>query len=297
MTETPSKPPSGTTEAASGQGKPPSRISPSKTDEVLLQVDGVSLTLGGNRILEKLSFSVHDRIRPNEVTGQIVGLLGPSGVGKTRLLRIIAGLDQPDVGQVLGKKGQPLPVGSVGVVFQNYILLRHRTVLGNLLTAGAVAGLASDQARKRADELLQRFGLGERKKFYPAQLSGGQRQRVAIAQQLVHQKQLLIMDEPFSGLDPQALGTVIDLLYSVAHQHEHNTIIVITHDIRAAMMLCDTLLLLGRDRDAQGKVVSGAHIQEEIDLVEEGLAWQDNVELEPKFLTLERRIKAAFARL
>jgi NitT/TauT family transport system ATP-binding protein len=268
-----------------------------KTNHVLLRVDNVSQKLGGNQILEKVSFAVHDRVRPGAVTGQVVGLLGPSGVGKTRLLRIISGLDQPDTGQVLGPDGKPLPVGTVGVVFQNYLLLRHRSVLGNLLIAGAAGRLAGEEAKKRSAELLQRFGLLERSKFYPAQLSGGQRQRVAVAQQLVAQKRLLIMDEPFSGLDPHALDNVIKLLYEVAHQHEHNTIIVITHDIRAAMMLCDTLLLLGRDRDAEGKVISGAHIQEEIDLAERGLAWREDVELDPKFVDLEREIKAKFEKL
>jgi NitT/TauT family transport system ATP-binding protein len=269
----------------------------SKTDHVLLRVENVSQNLGGNQILEKLAFAVHDRVRPGAVTGQVVGLLGPSGVGKTRLLRIISGLDQPDTGQVLGPDGKSLPAGTVGVVFQNYLLLRHRTVLGNLLIAGAAGGLAAEEAKKRSAELLQRFGLLERSKFYPAQLSGGQRQRVAVAQQLVAQKRLLIMDEPFSGLDPHALDNVIKLLYEVAHQHEHNTLIVITHDIRAAMMLCDTLLLLGRDRDAEGKVISGAHIQEEIDLAERGLAWREDVELDPKFVELEREIKAKFEKL
>jgi NitT/TauT family transport system ATP-binding protein len=268
-----------------------------KTDHVLLHVENVSQNLGGNQILQGLTFEVRDRVRPDMVTGQVVGLLGPSGVGKTRLLRIISGLDQPDTGRVLGPDGKPLPAGTVGVVFQNYLLLRHRTVLGNLLTAGAAGGMPPEEAKKRSVELLQRFGLLERSKFYPAQLSGGQRQRVAIAQQLVHQKRLLIMDEPFSGLDPHALDNVIKLLYEVAHQHEHNTIIVITHDIRAAMMLCDTLLLLGRDRDATGKVTGGAHIQEEIDLAEHGLAWRENVELDPKFVELEREIKAKFEKL
>jgi NitT/TauT family transport system ATP-binding protein len=269
----------------------------SKTDHVLLRVDNVAQSLGGNQILEKVSFEVRDRVRPGLVTGQVVGLLGPSGVGKTRLLRIISGLDQPDTGQVLGPDGKPLPVGTVGVVFQSYFLLRHRTVLGNLLTGGSAGGLSAEDSKKRSVELLQRFGLLERRKFYPAQLSGGQRQRVAIAQQLVAQKRLLIMDEPFSGLDPHALDNVVKLLYEVAHQHEHNTIIVITHDIRAAMMLCDTLLLLGRDRDAEGKIISGAHIQEEIDLEELGLAWREDVELDPKFVELERQIKAKFERL
>jgi NitT/TauT family transport system ATP-binding protein len=265
--------------------------------DVIIDVKDVVLRLGGNLILDGVTFEIHDRVRPNAVTGQVVGLLGPSGVGKTRLLRLMSGLDKPDQGSIVGMDKLPIPVGSVGVVFQNYILLRHRTVLGNLVAAGTANGMTHAAALARAQDLLTRFGLSDRANFYPAQLSGGQRQRVAIAQQLVKQKQIMIMDEPFSGLDPAALDTVIDLLSKVAHEHELNTIIVITHDIRAAMMVSDTLLMLGRNRDDKGKIISGAKIQERIDLVAEGLAWREDVELDPKFVDLERRVKSKFARL
>ena len=264
---------------------------------VLLEAKDVVQRLGGNLILDGVSFQIADRVRPAVVTGQVIGLLGPSGVGKTRLLRLIAGLDRPDKGSIVGPDKKPIPLGAVGIVFQNYILLRHRTVLGNLLTAAAANDLPHDKGLARSRDLLTRFGLADRADFYPVQLSGGQRQRVAIAQQLVKQKLLMVMDEPFSGLDPAALENVIQLLNTVAHEHEHQTIIVITHDIRAAMMVSDTLLLLGRDRDSTGKIISGAKIQERIDLVAEGLAWRENVELEPKFVELERAVKAKFTRL
>jgi polar amino acid transport system ATP-binding protein/sulfate transport system ATP-binding protein len=264
---------------------------------VVLSAENLSQRLGGNLILDKLSFKVRDRVRPGVTTGQVVGLLGPSGVGKTRLLRLIAGLDLPDTGHVRGPGDQPMPPGTVGVVFQNYILLRHRTVLGNLVTAGVTNGLSSADALARSRDLLQIFGLSERASFYPTQLSGGQRQRVAIAQQLVRQKLILVMDEPFSGLDPIALDGVIDLIGRVAHVHEHTTIVVITHDIRAALMVADTLLLLGRDRDPSGRAIPGARIQHEIDLVAEGLAWRQDVELDPKFVAMEREVKGRFAKL
>ena len=258
--------------------------------EVLLEVRDVALRLGNNQILDKLSFEVRDRVRPGAVTGQLVGLLGPSGVGKTRLLRLIAGLDRPDAGVILGPKSQPMAAGTVGVVFQNYVLLRHRTVMGNLVTAGVVNGMSRAEAKDKASHLLERFGLADRGSFYPAQLSGGQRQRVAIAQQLVHQKPLLLMDEPFSGLDPVALQGVIKLVAEVAHTHEHNTIIIITHDIRAAMLVSDTLLLLGRDRTPEGKIVPGAHIQQSYDMVERGMAWRDDLERDPQFPAMEREL-------
>jgi ABC-type nitrate/sulfonate/bicarbonate transport system ATPase subunit len=265
-----------------------------EAEAVLLDVQDVWQNLGGHQILEGVTFQVKDRVRPGQVTGQVVGLLGPSGVGKTRMIRLIAGLDRPDRGHIAGQRGSTLPAGSVGVVFQNYPLLRHRTVLGNLVTAGVANDMPVEQARKRAKTLLERFGLGHRLGFYPAQISGGQRQRAAIAQQIMRQKQLLLMDEPFSGLDPAALDEVIKLLLEVAHEHEYNTIVVVTHDIRSAMIVSDTLLMLGRDRAPDGKVVSGARIQHSYDLVAEGLAWRPELEHDPRFRELEREVKHRF---
>jgi len=265
--------------------------------EVLFRAKDVSLRLGGNLILDKVNFDIKDRVRPDKVTGQIVALLGPSGVGKTQLLKIISGLNQPDTGTVTGLHDKPIQAGTVGLVFQNYLLLRHRTVMGNLVTAGVMNGMSRDDARTAAAALLKRFGLGERAEFYPAQLSGGQRQRVAIAQQLVKQKTLLLMDEPFSGLDPQALDDVIHLLIQVRDMDELNTIVIVTHDIRAALVVSDTIYMLGRDRTPDGKISSGAHIKETYDLVDLGLAYREHLDDAPPFHELEKKIKAQFASL
>jgi polar amino acid transport system ATP-binding protein/sulfate transport system ATP-binding protein len=257
----------------------------------------VSLSLGGNKILDKLCFEVRDRMRPGVTTGQIVGLLGPSGVGKTRLLRLIAALDQPDAGIITGMNGSPFAAGQVGVVFQQYPVLKHRTVEQNLIVGGVANGMSHGEAKERSRILLERFRLGDRARYYPGQLSGGQRQRVAIAQQLVKPKTYLLMDEPFSGLDPQALGEVIDLVMEVAHMNELNTIILVTHDIWAAMLTSDLLLLLGRERTPEGAPIPGARIRHSYDLVERGLAWRKNVDREPKFLELEREIRERFQAL
>ncbi len=265
--------------------------------EVLFRAKDVSLRLGGNLILENVNFEIKDRVRPDKITGQIVALLGPSGVGKTQLLKLIAGLNQPDKGSITGLHDKPIEAGTVGVVFQNYLLLRHRTVMGNLVTAGVMNGMSRDDARTASAALLKRFGLGERSDFYPAQLSGGQRQRVAIAQQLVKQKVLLLMDEPFSGLDPMALEEVIKLLVQVRDMDELNTIVIVTHDIRAALTVADTVMMLGRERAADGKVASGAHIKETYDLVELGLAYREHVEDAAPFLELEKKIKETFKTL
>src|SRR4051812_10270150 len=105
--------------------------------ETLLKVEGVSKTLGGSLILKDVNLEIRNIVRPGYTQGQVVGLLGPSGVGKTCLFRILAGLDQPDCGSVLvEEEGIPVKRGMVGVVAQNYPLFAHRTILGNLTVAG-----------------------------------------------------------------------------------------------------------------------------------------------------------------
>ncbi|MGC4045735.1 MAG: ATP-binding cassette domain-containing protein [Armatimonas sp.] len=138
--------------------------------ETLLKIEGVSLTLGGKLILRDVNAEVKNVVREGMQQGQVVGLLGPSGVGKTRLFRILAGLDQPDSGRVLlGAEGKPVTRGSVGVVAQDYPLFAHRTVLSNLLVAAKQAG----KSEKDCEDLLEKFGLAGHEKKYPAQLSGG----------------------------------------------------------------------------------------------------------------------------
>ena len=262
-------------------------------DEVLLDVQKLRLVLGDTLVLKDLSFTVIDRVREGVVTGQVVGLLGPSGAGKTRLLRIIAGLDAPDAGHVHGMNGLALPAGSVGYVFQDYPLLQHRTVRSNLELAGRIGGMSEVESRKRATELLETFRLLDRGSFYPAQLSGGQRQRVAIAQQIMQPRQLLLMDEPFSGLDPTALDSVMSLVVEVANLHELNTVLIVTHDIRAAMAVSDTLHILGRERSG-GKAIPGARVLWSYDMVERGLCWKKDVQDMPEFAALESEIKSKF---
>ncbi|HSG40400.1 MAG TPA: ATP-binding cassette domain-containing protein, partial [Thermoanaerobaculia bacterium] len=170
-------------------------------------------------------------------------------------------------------------------------------VLGNLMVAGRKAGLSRDAAREKAMGFLTRFGMEDKAKNYPPQLSGGQRQRVAIAQQFMCSENLLLLDEPFSGLDPMAIDRVCELLNEVACMHELNTIIVVTHDISAALEVADTIWLMGRDRDAEGKIIPGARIQESYNLIERGLAWRDGVTTTPEFLLTMREIRTRFPSL
>lgn len=260
--------------------------------DVVLRVKDIRLDLG-RPILGGVSFDVRNRTRPGVQTGQIIGILGPSGVGKTKLLRIIAGLDRPDHGSVTSSC-LGLSVGQVRYVFQAYPMLPHRTVRGNLEVAARGAGLRRGAARDRAQELLSLFELERVAGLYPRQVSGGQRQRAAIAQQLACPQKLLLLDEPFSGLDMVAAQEVAGLLASVVNQHDHNTILLVTHELRAALAVSDTLHLLGRDRDSRGDPVDGARIQSTYDLVERGLAWHPKVSEQPAFRDLEREIGDRF---
>jgi polar amino acid transport system ATP-binding protein/sulfate transport system ATP-binding protein len=261
-------------------------------------VEGVSQKLGDNLILRDVNLEVKDIRRPGQVAGQVVGLLGPSGIGKTRLFRILAGLDEPTSGRVLiGEKGAPVERGMVGVVAQRYPLFAHRTVLGNLMVAARQAGCSHDEGGRRSLRFLKRFGMEDRANHYPAQLSGGQQQRVAIVQQFLCSEHFLLMDEPFSGLDPNAVEAVGELIAEMANLDELNTIIVVTHDIAAAIEVADTLWLLGRDRDENGRVVPGARIQGTYNLIERGLAWRKGITTSPEFMDLLREILARFPTL
>jgi NitT/TauT family transport system ATP-binding protein len=264
----------------------------------ILQVSHVSLALGGQPILRDVNLEVQDLVRPDCITGQVVGLLGPSGIGKTSLFRILAGLSKPDTGEVrIGEQLVPVERGMVGVVAQHYPLFAHRTVLGNLMIAGRRSGLSGTQAKEKAMGFLQRFNLEDRADRWPPQLSGGQRQRVAIAQQFMCSEHFLLLDEPFSGLDPMGIDRVASLLHEVACRHELNTIVVVTHDISAALEVADTIWLMGRDRDPEGKVIPGARVLESYNLIERGLAWRDGIATTPEFVETLREIRARFPSL
>ena len=265
--------------------------------DTLLKLTGVGKSLGGRPVLRDVNLEIKDLRRAGHTQGQVVGLLGPSGVGKTTLFRLLAGLDTPDTGTIVVEEGRPVRPGMVGVVAQNYPLFAHRTVLGNLAVAARQAGLSGPDALKASQSMLAQFGLSDQGKKYPAQLSGGQRQRVAIAQQFLCSDHFLLMDEPFSGLDMLAAQRVSEFIQEMAGADELKTFILVTHDIGAALQVADTIVVLGRDRDASGGIVPGAGIQATYNLVERDLCWREGVTTTPEFLALLQEIRELFPRL
>jgi NitT/TauT family transport system ATP-binding protein len=227
---------------------------------------------------------------------QIVSLLGPSGSGKTTALRLIAGLDRPTSGQISISNGgskqlRPVRVGDVGVVFQRYPLFEDLNVLDNLLVPAVRAGIGAKEAKDRALVYLDEFDLVKQGLAWPVQLSGGQRQRVAILQQLMLERFFIILDEPFSGLDPVNVTNVINLINRIANRHTLNTFIIITHDVTSALTISDKVYLLGRERDGAGEPVPGSRVMKEYDLIAEGLAYQPEIEDLPRFAELRKEIK------
>lgn len=271
---------------------------PYERRQILLQTEQVRLTLAGQTVLRDINLCVRNIVRPGMQQGQVIGFLGPSGLGKTQLFRILAGLQAPSSGQVyVSEARQPVARGMVGMVSQQYLLFEHYTVLRNLQVAARQSGVSDKEARDKALAMLARFQLERFCQHYPAQLSGGQRQRVAIAQQLLCSSHFLLLDEPFSGLDPLMADTVCELIHELAHSDELNTIILITHDIAIAVRLCDTLWLLGRERDAQGQVLPGATIRASYDLIERGLAWQADITQQAAYADCLAELRGAFATL
>jgi ABC-type nitrate/sulfonate/bicarbonate transport system ATPase subunit len=274
--------------------RPTNAVKQHTIGERLLTIDNICVSYD-RPILKNVSASIDNIQRDGLEQGQVVCLLGPSGVGKTQLFRCIAGLQTPNSGTVRlhGKDGDVKP-GDVGVVAQHYPLFNHRTVLGNLLVAASKVTKNDKEARDKAYAMLEEFHLADKALTYPQSLSGGQRQRIAIAQQLLCSSHFMLMDEPFSGLDPLAKDRVCETISRVSQLHELNTLIVITHDIESAISIADTLWILGREMDSKGNPISGASIKETYNLVEMGLAWNPDVQSKPEFFELTKQLKRRF---
>lgn len=257
--------------------------------KLLLKASNISLRYDERQILRDVNFEIFDLIRPGMIQGQVVSLIGRSGIGKTQLFKILAGLLQPTSGTILIGEGQkPVVAGSVGVVPQNYILFNHRTIYNNLKIGLNNCGkkMTDNEAKDVIEDYARKFQLIDHLKKFPAQLSGGQRQRVSIIQQVLTGNKFILMDEPFSGLDPLMKDLVDDLILKISNLDEENTIIIVSHDIINTLALSDTAFILANEKGKEG-----ATIVEVIDLIEAGFAWHQNLKAEHDFQDLVIDIK------
>jgi ABC-type nitrate/sulfonate/bicarbonate transport system ATPase subunit len=266
-------------------------------DEVLLNVSAVTKEYSGKLVLRNVNATIRDVKVAGEVRGQIVGFIGPSGIGKTSLVRIMAGLDQPTSGVVtLDGSETPVRPGDVGLVAQSYPLFAHRTVMSNLLRA-ALKKYPAAEARQRVVAYLNDFDLAAQAHHYPAQLSGGQRQRVAILQQVLIGHQTLFLDEPFSGLDPIQKTNAQRLIQQVANLDDKNSVIIVSHDIAAVAAVADHIWMLGKSHDGDGKPIPGAYIVETWNLIDLDLCWDTDISSNPKFLPFVAEVTERFKSL
>jgi sulfate transport system ATP-binding protein len=179
--------------------------------------------------------------------GSLTALLGPSGGGKSTLLRIIAGLEQPDAGtvEIAGQDSTGLPPQrrNVGFVFQHYAAFKHLTVRRNVAFGLEIRKRAKHEIRDRVDELLRLVHLEQFVNRYPSQLSGGQRQRMALARALAVEPQVLLLDEPFGALDAKVRKELRDWLRRL-HDVVHVTTVFVTHDQEEAMEVADKIVII-----------------------------------------------------
>ena len=220
-----------------------------------LEFDAITKRYGGHTVL-------------NAITAQlefphVLALLGPSGGGKSTLLRVIGGLESPETGS-LTIDGQRVPTGerslrtfrsNIGTVFQSWNLFPHLDALANImLPLTAVHGLAPEAARDRSLELLERLHLTGHAHKRPAELSGGQRQRVAIARAVAIHPRLLLLDEPTSALDPEMTAEVLEVIADL--KSEGRTFILVTHAMNFARTVADQVAFL-----ADGRIVEQGSAQ------------------------------------
>ncbi|WP_067793865.1 sulfate/molybdate ABC transporter ATP-binding protein [Actinomadura formosensis] len=204
-----------------------------------IDIRHVSKSFGDAPVLRDVSVDI--------AAGSLTALLGPSGGGKSTLLRVIAGLERPDSGSVVisGRDATGLPPQrrDVGFVFQHYAAFKHLTVFDNVAFGLKIRKRPKQEIRRRVGDLLDLVHLGQFAGRYPAQLSGGQRQRMALARALAVEPRVLLLDEPFGALDAQVRKELRAWLRRL-HDEVHVTTVFVTHDQEEAIEVADTIVVL-----------------------------------------------------
>lgn len=246
-----------------------------------------------NTIIENVNMEIRDIIG-DTTTGQVVSFVGKSGEGKSTFLRMLAGLEMPAectrTGEILVHHDKvhngvvegdhtltPVKEGDMGIVFQNYYMPEHLTIRKMLLkSATKNTDFKGDKKlmNDAIDMYLDQFELGIHQHKYPCQLSGGQKQRSAIILQLLNGSNFLLMDEPFSGLDPLMIDKTTKFLQKAANSDELKTLIIVSHDLVNCAAISDTIFVLSKKGLPEG---SGATIAANIDLLSMGLAYHSEI--------------------
>jgi ABC-type nitrate/sulfonate/bicarbonate transport system ATPase subunit len=243
-----------------------------------VEVRGAAKSFGALEVLRDLTLAV----RP----GEFAAVIGPSGSGKSTLFNLVSGLEQPDAGAVL-VDGEPARArsGHVAYMPQNDLLFPWRTVLDNPALGLEAQGTRRKEARRQAAELFEVFGLDGFQRAYPAQLSGGMRQRAALLRTVVLGRPVLLLDEPFGALD-SLTRTDMQLWLSQMWLRYRWTVVLVTHDIREAVLLADTVHVLSP---------RPATVVERIELPRTGPRSRDTL-TEPESAAAEKRVLAALQR-
>jgi sulfate transport system ATP-binding protein len=211
-----------------------------------IEIQGINKRFGDFVALDDISVSIG--------SGRLTALLGPSGGGKSTLLRIVAGLESPDSGtiEIEGTESTHLPPQkrNVGFVFQHYAAFKHLTVARNVAFGLEIRKRPKDEVRRRVQELLELVHLEQFAERLPSQLSGGQRQRMALARALAVEPTVLLLDEPFGALDAKVRKELRDWLRRL-HDEVHVTTVFVTHDQEEALEVADQIVVINDGRIEQ----------------------------------------------
>lgn len=214
-----------------------------KEKEVLLEIKDLHKSFGNLEAIKGIDLEIDK--------GDIVVIIGPSGSGKSTVLRCMNLLEQPTSGDIVfegqsimeNKKNIDKIRENIGMVFQNFNLFPNKSIIENITLAPMkVKGISKADAEKKAEELLTRVGLIEKKYSFPNQLSGGQQQRIAIARALAMEPDMMLFDEPTSALDPEMVKEVLDVIKELAD--EGMTMAIVTHEMGFAKEVADRVIFV-----------------------------------------------------
>jgi NitT/TauT family transport system ATP-binding protein len=249
--------------------------------------DGPAIELRGATKRFRSSGGVHTAVRDLDLTvnsGEFVAVVGPTGCGKSTTLSLVSGLEPASAGEALvhGRPVDGIPDG-VGYMFQNDAVLPWRSVLDNVATGPRYRGASRRAAREKARDWVERVGLGGFESYYPHQLSGGMRKRVALAQTLVGEPSILLMDEPFSSLDVQTRGLMQDELLRLwsGGTARGAAVVFVTHDLEEAIALGDRVVVM---------TAGPATVKASFEVPLERPRDAEEIRLTPEFLAIYREV-------